>query len=204
MKKQQQLIAQMTGEELYRQLFFTQVLLFVIGIIAAVFTFDHVKEFLILLKINPMIIITGVSAGIGIVLADLFLMKHLPQHYYDDGGINEKIFSSLSPGKIAKLAACIAVCEELLFRGVIQANFGILCASIIFAVIHIRYFNHWYLAVNIIILSFIIGAVFAWTQSLWATIILHFIVDFLLGLVIMKQSLHKNRKEGESHETRPI
>ena len=74
---------------------------------------------------KDMILYGGGTACL-IVLIDLLLMKMLPENQLDDGGINERIFANLSLLHIVILSLVIAISEELLFRGVIQTNFGLL------------------------------------------------------------------------------
>jgi len=185
--KQAELIKSMTDEELYKLLLLTQGLLLMAAAIIGFLTFDGMEQFLSQLQVNRMSLLLGFMAGLVVVGLDLAGMKYLPPSYYDDGGINERIFQSLSIPRIFFLTALIAIGEEVLFRGVIQANWGIWVASGIFAVIHIRYLSHWYLFLNICLLSLFIGYIFELTGSLWATILMHFIIDFLLGLFLNKK-----------------
>ncbi|WP_236636204.1 CPBP family intramembrane glutamic endopeptidase [Pradoshia eiseniae] len=185
--KQAELIKSMTDEELYKQLLLTQGLLLITAAVIGFLTFDGIEQFSSQLQINTMSLLLGFMAGLVVVGLDLAGMKYFPPAYYDDGGINERIFQSLSIPRIFFLTALIAIGEEVLFRGVIQANWGIWVASGIFAVIHIRYLSHWYLFLNICLLSLFIGYIFEITGSLWATILMHFIIDLLLGLFLNKK-----------------
>ena len=185
--KQAELIKSMTDEELYKQLLLTQGLLLMAAAFIGFLTFDGIEQFSSQLQINRVSLLLGFMAGLVVVGLDLAGMKYLPPSYYDDGGINERIFQSLSIPRIFFLTALIAIGEEVLFRGVIQANWGIWVASGIFAVIHIRYLSHWYLFLNICLLSLFIGYIFEITGSLWATILMHFIIDLLLGLFLNKK-----------------
>ena len=60
-------------------------------------------------------------------------MKVLPSHYYDDGGLNERIFRGRSVIEIAVISSVVSIAEEILFRGVIQTHVGLIISSIIFA-----------------------------------------------------------------------
>ena len=191
--KQAELIKSLTDEELYKQLLLTQGLLIMAAIMIGFFTFDHLGEFTSLIQVNGVSLFIGLAAGLAVVALDWAGMRYLPASYYDDGGINERVFQSLTIPRIFWLTALIAIGEEVLFRGVIQANWGIWVASGIFAVIHIRYLSHWYLFLNICLLSLFIGYIFEMTGNLLATIIMHFIIDLLLGLF-----LHNKRKDRSS------
>ena len=185
--KQAEIIKSLTDEELYKQLVLTQVLLMMAAIIIGFFAFDDVGQFTALFKLDYQPLALGLMAGLVVVMLDLTGMKYLPPSYYDDGGINERVFQSLSVPRIFLLTALIAIGEEALFRGVIQANWGIWIASGIFAVIHVRYLSHWYLFLNICLLSLFIGYIFELTGNLLATILMHFIIDLLLGLFLHKK-----------------
>ncbi len=111
-------------------------------------------------------------------------IKFLPDHYYDDGGINERIFQNRSVFHIVIISALVAFCEEVLFRGVIQTHFGLVVSSIIFALIHFRYLFNWFLFLNVVLLSFFIGYIYMITDNLSVTIFMHFLIDCLLGLTI--------------------
>ncbi|MEH7255142.1 CPBP family intramembrane glutamic endopeptidase, partial [Neobacillus niacini] len=87
------------------------------------------------------------------------------------------------------------------FRGVIQTKVGLILASLIFAIIHYRYLFNWFLFSNIVILSFLIGFIYDWTNNLAVTMIMHFTIDFLLGLYIKsKNPIDVDEEEGLLHE----
>src|SRR5690606_3920856 len=107
--------------------------------------------------------------------------------------INEKIFSNMPIWKIGLLSLLIAFSEELLFRGAIQTHFGFWIASIIFAFIHFRYLSNWYLLLNVSLLSLWIGLIYEWSgQQILPVIIMHFMIDFLLGIKMSRNSVHND------------
>jgi len=146
---------------------------------------DSISEFFGLFNwADPLVWKVGVSVGVLIVFIDLILMKLLPKETYDDGGLNERIFRKRNIVHIGVIAAFVAFSEEVLFRGIIQTEFGIIVSSIIFALVHYRYLFNWFLFCNIIFLSFVIGFIYMKTGNLAVTITMHFVIDFLLGLSI--------------------
>lgn len=178
-------VAVLTEKELLFHLIATQILLLTISVILGMILFDSLNEFKNLFIWNDLSIPTvGLGAGILVVTVDVLLMKYLPPSYYDDGGLNERIFKNKTILQIAMVAAMVAVSEEILFRGIIQTNAGLMITSIIFAVVHYRYLFNWFLFLNIILLSFFIGYIYMQTDNLLVTIVMHFIIDFLLGLMI--------------------
>jgi uncharacterized protein len=200
-KKYNQLILGLSDKELLFHLYLTQLLLLVISFVLGIFLFDHFS-FLQTVKFSDgRIWLIGIPAGLAVVLIDIILMKFLPPSFYDDGGLNKRIFKNRSVLHIAWIAFFVAISEELLFRGVIQTKAGLILASIIFAIIHYRYLFNWFLFSNIVILSFFIGFVYEWTNNLAVTIVMHFTIDFLLGLFIkFRHSMNVDEEEGIIHE----
>jgi membrane protease YdiL (CAAX protease family) len=179
------LIKSLSDREIMLNSLATQLLLFSISIILGIILFDSFTEFLELFQWNDdMLWKLGLTAGIGVVLLDFVLMRVLPPSYYDDGGLNERLFQHKSIMMIACIAFLAAVSEEILFRGVIQTHFGLVISSLIFALIHYRYLFNWFLFTNVVALSFLIGYIYLVSGNLLVTIFMHFIIDFLLGLII--------------------
>ncbi|MDP4083914.1 MAG: type II CAAX endopeptidase family protein [Bacillota bacterium] len=199
--KYTEIIEQLTDSELLFHLYATQALLFVLSLGFGLLFF-HGFSFLEFFKWDNWQVITiGVTAGLIVVMIDLLLMRLLPPSYYYDGGLNERIFKNKHIFYIAWIAFIVSCSEELLFRGVIQMKFGLIFASIVFAVIHYRYLFNWFLFLNIILLSFFIGVIFSWTNNLAVTIAMHFTIDFLLGIYIKwKNSKNENEEEGLFNE----
>ncbi|GAA0347174.1 CPBP family intramembrane metalloprotease [Bacillus carboniphilus] len=196
MKKQAELIKSLTDRQLILNLYVTQGIILLLAIILSYIFLDGLKSLLDLIQWNDLgAYLVGISAGILIVMIDLVLYKVLPERFYDDGGINERIFLNRPPLQIFMLATVIGISEELLFRGVLQNTIGWIWTSLLFALIHFRYLSHWFLTVNITLLSFFIGYIYVITNNLIAPIVLHITVDFLLGLFL---KIQKRGKEGVS------
>ncbi|WP_342432163.1 type II CAAX endopeptidase family protein [Neobacillus sp. FSL H8-0543] len=199
--KYNELISGLTDKQLLFHLYMTQLILLVITFILGYILFDQFS-FLQALKFNDFRIVSiGIPLGAMVVIVDILLMKWLPESFYDDGGLNERIFKNRKVIHIALIAAIVALSEELLFRGVIQTKAGLIIASVIFAIIHYRYLFNWFLFSNIVLLSFLIGFIYQWTNNLAITIIMHFTIDFLLGLYIkFRQTKDADEQGGVFHE----
>ncbi|MDQ0271115.1 CPBP family intramembrane glutamic endopeptidase [Cytobacillus purgationiresistens] len=183
--KYSDIVNELSDRELLFHLYVTQILLLVISIIAGWFLFDTFEDFSKLFIWDDLnIFLIGGVAGVIVVLLDVFLMRILPQKYYDDGGLNNRIFRSPSVLHIAFITFIVAISEEVLFRGVIQTNYGLVVSSLIFALVHYRYLFNWFLFLNVVLLSFFIGFIYYFTGNLLVTIFMHFIIDFLLGVSI--------------------
>ncbi|MHA6251074.1 CPBP family intramembrane glutamic endopeptidase [Oceanobacillus sp. CAU 1775] len=162
-----------------------QLLFLLIAIILSVFLFDNFSDWKNYFHWDlGEIFYYGILAGLLIVAIDFILMFILPASAFDDGGINERIFRNQSVANIFLIALLVAISEELLFRGVIQTTFGYVFASILFAVIHFRYLKKIVLFLSVVFISLFIGYIFILIENLVVTIVIHFIVDFLLGLYI--------------------
>ncbi|MFD1065273.1 CPBP family intramembrane glutamic endopeptidase [Oceanobacillus locisalsi] len=183
--KQSELIKQLSNKELRIQLFFSQGLLLLAAVVLSFFLFDSFFDWFHLFSWNPReMIIFGLLSAVLIVLVELSVMYITPRKWRDDGGINELIFQNQPISFIFVFTLAVAICEELLFRGVIQTTFGYVFASILFALVHIRYLKKPLLFLAVLFLSFYIGWVYEYTANLIVPIVMHFFIDFLLGLVI--------------------
>ncbi|KRF63483.1 hypothetical protein ASG99_04980 [Bacillus sp. Soil768D1] len=194
--KQAELIKQLTDKQLLYNLFITQIILLTLAFFLGIILFNDRSTFFDLFIFNDLnILLFGIPAGIIVVLFDLFMMRVTPSSYQDDGGINERIFSSLSYSMIFVVALVVAISEELLFRGVLQTHLGLLWTSIIFAAVHYRYLFNWFLFLNVLVLSFFIGFLFEWTNNLLVTITAHFLIDFILGVLIRRKQAKRIEQE---------
>jgi uncharacterized protein len=196
--KYSEMVKGLTDKELLFHLYLTQILLLTISIILGIVLFDRITDISTLFRwSDPLVWKIGVTAAVAIVAVDLFLMKVLPAGLHDDGGLNERIFRRRNMVHIAFIAAVVALSEELLFRGVIQTHFGLLVSSIIFALVHYRYLFNWFLFLNIIVLSFLIGYIYMITANLAVTVTMHFFIDFLLGIAIRFRNTQQTGRDVE-------
>lgn len=187
-KNKQALIAQnLTPKELLLSAYLSQGIILILAIIFSFFIFDW-NDFVSMLNFDWKWVILAAFSGVAIVIFDIVLMKLLPKHFFDDGGINKKLFANQSVGSIFCLALVVAIAEEWLFRGVIQSKFGLIFATLVFAFIHIRYWSHWFLLIGVVLISFLIALIYQLSgNQLIPVIVMHFTIDFLLGLYIRKK-----------------
>lgn len=164
-------------------LYITQGLALVIGLVILFFQKQSLMS-LFVFPNGPGFIYWGAGlAGVMFVI-DLLLSKVIPEESMDDGGINEMLFRTRPLWHIVVIAAFVAICEELLFRGAIQHAFGPYWTSIIFAIIHIRYLKHWIPTGWVFLSSYGLGYIYIHSGTLWAPILCHFIIDLVSGLII--------------------
>jgi hypothetical protein len=106
------------------------------------------------------------------------------------------IFDSMSMVDLAIISLLAGIGEEMLFRGVLQARFGILIASIVFGLMHSV--SAAYVIVTII-MGLYIGIIFKSGESLLIPMQLHFIYDFA-ALVYLKYIVKKPCRSGQVQE----
>ncbi|MFS0751549.1 CPBP family intramembrane glutamic endopeptidase [Oceanobacillus sp. 1P07AA] len=183
--KQDEIIKQLSDKELKYQLVFSQLLLLAISLVLSLILFPSWKEWLnyIDLNINEILLI-GCGSALIVIVFDVVLMSVFPKESFDDGGINKRIFENQSILFIIGFTLLVAICEELLFRGTIQITFGYVFASLLFALVHIRYLKKPVLFVSVVLVSFFIGWIFERTENLLITITTHFVIDVVLGFII--------------------
>ncbi|ADU94627.1 CPBP family intramembrane glutamic endopeptidase [Geobacillus sp. Y412MC52] len=184
MRRQSEQIQHMTDREVLFHLYVTQGLLLLAAGGCSLFLFDW-AEWRRLWRFDLTDVLLYGAGGAALVLAvDFLAMRYLPDDWHDDGGVNEKIFRGRSIPHLFFLCALIAVTEEWLFRGVVQTHWGLGAASVVFALLHVRYLEKWFLFLMVMLVSLFLGMLYEQTGSLWVTITAHFLIDFVLALHI--------------------
>ncbi|OLO42612.1 CAAX protease family protein [Alkalihalophilus pseudofirmus] len=192
MNRQAKIIQEMSDREILLNLYITQAIMLIIAIILGFFWIDDLTVFYSLFKWDPVhIFLIGGGVAVIVITIDLLFEKYLPKSWVDDGGINERVFAKRSVFHVFFIAAIVAICEEILFRGILQTQIGLVLASLIFALIHFRYLSKILLFTMAVVLSFILGLLFEWTNNLLVPIFAHFLIDFVLGLFIMYKARKK-------------
>lgn len=186
--RNEELINQLTPKQIRQSVYYSQLLFLLISIVLTLLFFRQSINWFDLIVFNfTDIVVFGLFTGIIVVIMELFMYKYLPKHLFDDGGINEKVFKNATMIDVFIIALVVSVCEEILFRGVIQSAFGYIIASTLFALMHYRYLKKIVLFTVVVAISFFIGYLFEVTNNLLVTMMFHFTVDFLLGLYIAKR-----------------
>ncbi|MBB3109248.1 hypothetical protein FHS18_001300 [Paenibacillus phyllosphaerae] len=126
----------------------------------------------------------GAGLAAAVLLVDLAVSRFVPDEVNDDGGVNDRIFKNRAWWHILLLSFVVAVCEETLFRGGIQATIGPYWTSIIFAAIHVRYLKHWIPTGLVFSISYGLGWIYEYTDTLWTPIVAHFLIDAIMGFII--------------------
>lgn len=183
MRFKQVTVDQLSDKMLLVNLYLTQALTFIIGIVVVLLQGRNVFN-LLALPTTWDFAIWGGGLGVLVILVNLAISKFVPDEATDDGGVNERMFKGRPIWHIAILALIIAICEELLFRGALQHMFGAYWTSIIFAAIHVRYLRHWIPTGLVFSISYGLGWCMTYTGTIWAPIAAHFLIDFIMGCMI--------------------
>ncbi|GAB6990339.1 CPBP family intramembrane glutamic endopeptidase [Paenibacillus pini] len=174
---------QLTERLLLVNLYITQGLTLFIGLLWILF--QKRNPFGLFLTHNGAnFLLWGLGLAAVMFLIDFVVSKVTPDEVMDDGGINNLLFQNRPIWHIFLIAAMVAVCEELLFRGAIQQSFGPYWTSILFTAIHVRYLKHWIPTGWVFLSSYGLGYIYIHSGTLLAPIFCHFVIDFVSGLVI--------------------
>jgi uncharacterized protein len=176
-------VDELNDKMLLVNLYLTQALTLIIGISWVLFQGRNPFPLLELPQTGKFAI-WGAGLALLVLLFDLGVSRFVPEEASDDGGVNERIFGSRAIWHIAVISLIVSLCEEILFRGAIQYAIGPYWTSILFAAIHIRYLRHWIPTGLVFSISYGLGWIMIHTGTLWAPILAHFLVDFVMGIII--------------------
>lgn len=105
------------------------------------------------------------------------------------------------------LCLCAGIFEEIIYRGFMVTYFlptvtnnipwmAIIAPSVFFSLAH--YYQGWTAVLKIVVFSMLFSIIFIYTKSLYPTIIIHFIIDVLSGIIYMVQQ-QKVRQQSKKH-----
>jgi membrane protease YdiL (CAAX protease family) len=176
-------IQEISDRTLLLNLYITQLLTVVVGIIILLFQKNNILHQLNFDKPTTFLI-WGLGYAALFLMVNMILSRFVPEEVSDDGGVNVKLFGKRPVWHILVISTIVAICEEVLFRGAIQYAFGPYWTSILFAAIHIRYLQHWIMTALVFGVSYGLGWIYIQTGSLWTPIIAHLVIDLVMGCII--------------------
>ncbi|MCF6137610.1 CPBP family intramembrane glutamic endopeptidase [Pseudalkalibacillus berkeleyi] len=183
--KQQELIQSLSQRELYLNLYLTQGIFLILTVILSILFGQTFAEWRDLFQLDWItLLFWSVPVALFVVFIDVWLWLKVPKKWIDDGGINNRIFARISVPHLLIVSIVIGLSEELLFRGLLQENIGYVASSLLFAFMHVRYLSKPVLFIFVTALSFLLGWVFILTETLLIPIVIHILIDFVLGLII--------------------
>ena len=133
-------------------------------------------------SVVPGVVAGGVGAG-GLALTNLFLLCHAPavgpvqsmRRLYVE--VFKPLFGGVGLGSMLAISVAAGLGEELLFRGVLQPELGLVTASVLFGMAHMGgsgtfAFGCWAGAMGAAL-----GGLAIWTDGLTAPIVAHTVYD---------------------------
>lgn len=144
----------------------------------------------------------AVAAGLSTILVfnQVYAIRRVAALPYESRGIVPKLAEKLLPRTSSEawtgflLVLTVALCEEFIYRGFIEAVFAnvVFGSALAGAAISAAFFSsaHMYQGRKGLITTFAVGLIFSsariWTGSLLPSIIVHFAVDFSVALAALK------------------
>lgn len=188
-------VKQLTDQDIIASLYYSQLLMAVIGLLFYWLLFPTEKNLLVFLRWDGSdVLIYGVLLSIGIALLEIALEVFLPNDWLDDGGINDRMIRALSMRHVWLAMLVVAFVEEGFFRALLQTTYGLVVASICFGLVHVRYIKRPLLIIVAILLGFYLGWLFQYTHSIWVPIAAHYTIN--VGLALYVKHEEKWDKEG--------
>ena len=87
------------------------------------------------------------------------------------------VFGNLSATEITAISLAAGVGEEMLFRGILQPEFGLILASVIFGLLHMGGSGTVVFGCWVMVMGGALGALAIWTGGLLAPIVAHAVYD---------------------------
>ncbi|AUM64764.1 CPBP family intramembrane glutamic endopeptidase [Brevibacillus laterosporus] len=175
---------QLDDRTLLLNLWLTQGIVLLIALLGSWFLYTKTEFWQLLLTMHPSYLGYAVLLIVLVVASNIIIEKTVPPSWVDDGGMNERIFRSLSIPTTFLLCVAVGISEEWLFRGVIHELIGNVWTSILFTAIHFRYLQKPILIGMVFLTSYLLGILFTWTNSLITVMFVHATINFVLALFL--------------------
>ncbi|PCN43773.1 CPBP family intramembrane metalloprotease [Brevibacillus laterosporus] len=175
---------QLDDRTLLLNLWLTQGIVLLIALLGSWFLYTKTEFWQLLLTMHPSYLGYAVLLIVLGVASNIIIEKTVPPSWIDDGGMNERIFRSLSIPTTFLLCVAVGISEEWLFRGVIHELVGNVWTSILFTAIHFRYLQKPILIGMVFLTSYLLGILFTWTNSLITVMFVHATINFVLALFL--------------------
>lgn len=177
-------LADIDDRTLILNLYLTQFITLLIGVVILFFQNPDLSSMFSIKQGLPTIALYGAGFAGLVIVVDLAISRFVPEEMTDDGGMNKRLFAARPLWHIVLICFIVSICEEVLFRGAIGGAIGPYWTSIIFALIHVRYLQHWLMTGLVFSISYGLGLMYEFTGTLWVPIIAHFVIDLIMGCII--------------------
>lgn len=151
------------------------------------------------LAFSPSALGWGLGGAVGMVGANFALLGaadrlgwETPRRWLEE--LFLPLFGRLPLGDIALISVGAGLCEEALFRGVIQPEFGLLAASLIFGACHVASRELVSLGIWAAVTGLFLGGLSLWADSLFAPALAHGLYDFV-ALCYVRYGPHGRARE---------
>jgi hypothetical protein len=141
----------------------------------------------------------GIAVGFAVVrtfrwMEPRYVWLHRLRHEFRD------VLGPLSHREIFALAAASSVGEELLFRGAMLDNWGLIASTLVFGLIHVPpRWSLWPWTASALVMGLVLGALTLMTGNLGAAVLAHFVVNYLnLGHIARAQRDSGGARAGSS------
>lgn len=145
-----------------------------------------------LIRFTPLPFVVGLAAGVGLFVLHVVLLfpggQKNPLYRWIYQPFEEVLVHRLrllSLEDIFLISLMSGLAEEIMFRGWIQNELGIVVASVLFGLVHIWGQRGLGYGIYAIGMGFILGGLYMYTGSLWAPAAAH-ILNNLIGLLSIK------------------
>lgn len=145
--------------------------------------------------------IAGISAGLILLGINYVLIEYGSRYIEFFRTIKQLIEHDISPlfrqvdfVSVLVIAIISGVAEELFFRGVLQTQYGIWVASLIFGLAHIWRKTAILYGIYAAVMGLLFGGMYLWSGSLWVPMIAH-IVNNLVAILYYVHYMLNMKKE---------
>jgi membrane protease YdiL (CAAX protease family) len=138
-------------------------------------------------------LLMGIAVGVALASLSslLFWLGKFPA-FKVLAGLRELVLNELAPvfahitlADVIVIAIASGFCEEIMFRGVLQDQFGLLGASFMFGIMHSPSFRYPQYGIWAFAAGILLGLLYQSTNTLWTPIFAH-IINNVLGLLVLR------------------
>lgn len=166
----------------------TEVILIIIALILSYIWNINVFHNII---INIKSTLTGIAGAACLIVCNFLVVFILPRVFKSLTIIKtaynqiSKLVINCDFSSIVLIALLSGTVEELLFRGIVQPQIGIILASILFGLLHIASKETIITGVYSIFIGLYLGCIYLYTGNLWIPIVIH-ILNNLIAIPVMQ------------------
>lgn len=185
MKFKRVVITDLSRKELVLQAYISQILMLFL-IAGFIYLFPNQLESVFHIQIVDIwqAFVWGSTLAFLILIGEWMIQKKLGSETLEDDGLNHMLFSQMGYVHMVWFCLIVSVIEEILFRAILQSLLGLFGASLIFALVHVRYLKKPILLTVITVVSFLLGLLFLFTENILAPIAAHFVINLVSGIYI--------------------